>query len=410
MLTEKWTPMNREVSKFNLLVNETNAMSKHKWNNPESTYARRNRHRVTNDEPELFGEDELPRPAGLHRIAKNQRPSNSCASSGSKPQMFQEMIQQQYEIDRKEKMERIDREDILVSGPSLTQPIPNGTNNIPSRPVVYNTGPKPTSTSPQPINYTTGPPDFTSPQYLAYGTLSRYKARLIANGSTQLSGIDVDELFSPVVKPGIQIVLSLTTSRHWPVHQLDVKNAFLHGLFMVLSSPSGLGTDIAYLLLYVDDIVLTASSKVLLQQIIGISVARDSSGMFLSQRMYDTKILERAHMSCGCSSVSYFYSPRDISYARQQVCRYMHDPWELHFSALNQILSNYGVICEDEAKRRNYGTKTNTFEENLICYHTPYPAKKIRHMSASSSQECAYVQFPIRRITLHLYAVYPAGY
>ncbi|GJW11338.1 ribonuclease H-like domain-containing protein [Tanacetum coccineum] len=43
-------------------------------------------------------------------------------------------------------------------------------------------------------------------------------------------GIDVDETFSPVVKPGtVQTVLSLATSRHWPVHQLDVKNAFLHG-------------------------------------------------------------------------------------------------------------------------------------------------------------------------------------
>nr|GFA97799.1 hypothetical protein [Tanacetum cinerariifolium] len=67
---------------------------KHKWNNPESTNAGRNRHRLTNNEPELFGDDELPRPAGLHRIAKSQRSLNSTASSGSNPQMFQEMIQQ----------------------------------------------------------------------------------------------------------------------------------------------------------------------------------------------------------------------------------------------------------------------------------------------------------------------------
>ncbi|GKE51868.1 hypothetical protein Tco_1487024, partial [Tanacetum coccineum] len=31
---------------------------------------------------------------------------------------------------------------------------------------------------------------------------------------------------------------------------------------------------------------------------------------------------------------------------------------------------NYGVTCEDEAKRRNLGTKTKTFEENgyLLLY------------------------------------------
>ncbi|GJR26834.1 ribonuclease H-like domain-containing protein [Tanacetum coccineum] len=67
-------------------------------------------------------------------------------------------------------------------------------------------------------------------KYMTDGTLSRYKARLVANGSTQLEGVDVDETFSPVVKPStIRTVFSMATSRHWPIHQLDVKNAFLHG-------------------------------------------------------------------------------------------------------------------------------------------------------------------------------------
>nr|GEW38913.1 ribonuclease H-like domain-containing protein [Tanacetum cinerariifolium] len=47
-------------------------------------------------------------------------------------------------------------------------------------------------------------------KYLADGTLSRYKARLVVNGSTQLEWVDSDETFSPVVKPGtIRTVLSL---------------------------------------------------------------------------------------------------------------------------------------------------------------------------------------------------------
>nr|GEW64887.1 ribonuclease H-like domain-containing protein [Tanacetum cinerariifolium] len=67
-------------------------------------------------------------------------------------------------------------------------------------------------------------------KYLADDTLSRYKARLVANGSTQMEGVDVDEAFSLVVKPGtIRTVLCLAASRHWPIHQLGVKNAFLHG-------------------------------------------------------------------------------------------------------------------------------------------------------------------------------------
>nr|GFB75897.1 hypothetical protein [Tanacetum cinerariifolium] len=46
-----------------------------------------------------------------------------------------------------------------------------------------------------------------------YGTLSRYKPRLVANGYTQLFGVDVDETFSPVVKQGTtRIVLGLDIS------------------------------------------------------------------------------------------------------------------------------------------------------------------------------------------------------
>ncbi|GJT08687.1 ribonuclease H-like domain-containing protein [Tanacetum coccineum] len=207
-------------------------------------------------------------------------------------------------------------------------------------------------------------------KYLTDGTLSRYKAYLVAN----------------------------VASRHWPIHQLDVKNAFLHGDLsetVYMHQPPGFwdsvhpnyGTDTAYLLLYVDDIALTTSSESLLQQIIsslhqefaitdlgplnyflGIIVTRDSSGLFLSQKKYVVEILDKAHMvNCNpgrtpidtesklgsdgdlvsdptlyrslAGSLQYLtFTRSDISYAIQQVCLYMHDPREPHFSALKRIL------------------------------------------------------------------------
>ncbi|GJV92570.1 hypothetical protein Tco_1540383 [Tanacetum coccineum] len=56
----------------------------------------------TDEEPEHFGDDELPRPPGLQRLAKSQRSgSNSTASSGSNPAAYQEFMAEQYELDRK---------------------------------------------------------------------------------------------------------------------------------------------------------------------------------------------------------------------------------------------------------------------------------------------------------------------
>ncbi|XP_048496421.1 uncharacterized mitochondrial protein AtMg00810-like [Beta vulgaris subsp. vulgaris] len=144
----------------------------------------------------------------------------------------------------------------------------------------------------------------------------------------------------------------------------------------------------AYLLLYTNDIILTASNTALLTRIIGtlsrkfvtidlgslhhflgITASHSSTGLFLSQEQYAKDILARTSMA-GCNSVTtpvdttsklsatdgspvkdptlyrslagalqYLSFPRpDIAYAVQQICLFVHAPREPHFHFLKRVL------------------------------------------------------------------------
>jgi hypothetical protein len=62
------------------------------------------------------------------------------------------------------------------------------------------------------------------------GTLDRYKARLVALGNREEYGVDYEETFSLVAKmTTVRTIIAIAASQGWPLHQMDVKNAFLHG-------------------------------------------------------------------------------------------------------------------------------------------------------------------------------------
>ncbi|CAL2227819.1 unnamed protein product [Prunus armeniaca] len=182
----------------------------------------------------------------------------------------------------------------------------------------------------------------------AYGSIERYKARLVVKGYTQRYGIDYQQTFAPVAKiKTIRVLLSLAVNLDWPLHQFDVKNASLHGdleeeVHMDLPPGCNLARDkenqvckpkkslygltqsprawvdkftesmknFGYIQSNVDHtLFLKSDGKRLtefemkdlgdLKYFLGIEVARSTTGIFLSQRKYVLYLLIETRM-LGC--------------------------------------------------------------------------------------------------------------
>ena len=266
------------------------------------------------------------------------------------------------------------------------------------------------------------------------GSISRYKARLVAQGFSQEHGIDYLDTFSPVVRhTTVRIILALAAMNHWTLRQLDIKNAFLHGDLqeeVYMKQPQGFidpsypshvcklvkslyglkqaprawnskftsylavvgfhasasdtslfvkkdESDITILLLYVDDIILTGSNPVKIQTVI-----QDLSTIFelkdLGQLTYFLG-LQVQYKTDGSVFVSQSKYIKDLVHkAGMDSCKPANTPCKPH----HQMLQSEGQLLTDPTVYRSivgslqYLTFTRpdiAFAVNTVCQFMSSP-------------------------------------
>ena len=63
-----------------------------------------------------------------------------------------------------------------------------------------------------------------------YGTIDKYKDRLVVKGYKQKEGLDYFDTYSPVTRiTSIRILIALAAVHDLKIHQMDVKTTFLNG-------------------------------------------------------------------------------------------------------------------------------------------------------------------------------------
>ncbi|KAL5804239.1 hypothetical protein ACOSQ3_031039 [Xanthoceras sorbifolium] len=277
------------------------------------------------------------------------------------------------------------------------------------------------------------------------GSVLKYKARLVAKGFHQSQGIDFFDTYSPVIKSStIRIAFSLAASYGWDIQQVDINNAFLNGELdemVFMHQPEGfisndhphhvcrlhkalyglkqaprawfhklkhallgwgftnatsdvslfikhVNSNVLFLLVYVDDILITGSSPALTSRTIaelqsvfalkvlgsvdyflGFEASRSSAGIYLTQSKYISDLLLKTQLqhSKPCSTplspstvlslhvgapfsdptlyrstigaLQYLTHTRpDIAFSVNKLSQFLSSPTDVHWVACKRIL------------------------------------------------------------------------
>nr|GEV27950.1 probable carboxylesterase 2 [Tanacetum cinerariifolium] len=209
-------------------------------------------------------------------------------------------------------------------------------------------------------------------KYFPNGKMERYKARLVIRGFDQKERVDYKHTFSPVAKVAtVRVLIAITTAKGWPIHQLNINNAFLHGFVeeeIYMKPPEGYtkasqgqskhdyslfviaqGDLFTVALVYVDDILITRSlnkditeiklaldSKFTIKDLglaryfLGIELCNTDSGAPISDPESYKRLVGR---------LLYLSMTRpDISYAVQHLSQFVSSPKEPHLQAATHLL------------------------------------------------------------------------
>ncbi|GJX41931.1 retrovirus-related pol polyprotein from transposon TNT 1-94, partial [Tanacetum coccineum] len=240
-------------------------------------------------------------------------------------------------------------------------------------------------------------------KYHTDGSIQTFKARLVIQGFSQRQGVDYFDTYAPVARiTSIRVLFALASIYNLPIHQMDVKTAFLNGDLdeeVYMKQPEGFvlpGHENKFtkdygvvLCLYVDDILIVETNMERINEtkkflsscfqmkdmnevdtILGIKVKRHSGGYALNQCHYIDKIIDKfQHLnieeantpyesSCkllenngravaqieyasaiGCLMYATHCTRHDIVYDVCKLSRYTSNPSQDHWKAIGRVFS-----------------------------------------------------------------------